>query len=167
MLLRRMADFQPHLVEAARFEMGASHGEYMAAHNRWQTMLRSRRAPLGLALYRAVLGPPESEHPRQVGDVTITACSWKLPALWPDLRYEVIVGDGGVVLHGWLVRAPSSPVPALGKPGDLAPWSCVVGDVGAKFPEALQKDPDIPHQWLVVVDNRQLWFVHGLFQLVK
>jgi len=167
MLLRRMADFQPHLVEAARFETQASHAEYMAAHNRWQTMLYSRRAPRGLDLYRAVLGPLDTERAERVGDVTVTACAWKLPALWPDLRYEVIVGAGNVVLHGWLVRAPGSPVPALGKPADLAPWSCVVGDAVANFPGALQKDPGVPHQWLVTVAGHQLWFVHGLFQLVK
>jgi hypothetical protein len=43
----------------------------------------------------------------------------------------------------------------------------VVGDAVARFPEARQADPDIPHQWLVTVDHHQLWFVHGLFQSVK
>lgn len=167
MLLRRMADFQPHLVEAACFETQASHAEYMAAHNRWQSMLHSRRAPRGLDLYRAVLGPPDTEQARRVGDVTVTACQWKLPALWPDLRWEAIVGAGNVVLHGWLVRAPGIPLPALEKPADIAPWSCVVGDAVASFPEARQADPDIPHQWLVTVSHHQLWFVHGLFQLAK
>jgi hypothetical protein len=74
------------------------------------------------------------------------------------------------------VRAPGNPVPALGKPADIAPWSCVVGDVVARFPEAHQQDPDIPHQWLVTVPcsqgasqgaSQQFWFVHGLLQLVK
>lgn len=166
MLLRRMADFQPHLVEAARFELEASHAEYMAAHNRWQSMLHSRRAPRGLDLYRAVLGPPDAERAERVGDVTVTACSWKLPVLWPDLRFEAIVGAGNVVLHGWLVRASASPVPQLGKPAGLAPWSCVVGDAVAHFPQARQADPDIPTQWLVIVDGHQLRFVHGLLQSV-
>lgn len=167
MLLRRMADFQPDLVEAARFEMEASHAEYMAAHNRWQAMLHSRRAPRGLDLYRAVLGPPDTERAERVGDVTVTACDWRLPGLWPDLRFEVIVGAANVVLHGWLVRAPESPVPELGEPANIAPWSCVVGDAMARFPQAAQADPDIPHQWLVAVNGHQLWFVHGLLQLVK
>jgi hypothetical protein len=134
MLLRRMADFQPHLVEAARFELDASHSEYMAAHNRWQSMLHARRAPRGLDLYRAVLGPPDSERAERVGDVTVTACQWRLPGLWPDLGWEVIVGVGNVVLHGWLVRAAASPVPVLEDPAGLAPWSCVVGDVVTRFP---------------------------------
>lgn len=167
MLLRRMADFQPHLVEAARFEMRASHVEYLAAHNRWQSMLHSRRAPRGLDLYRAVLGPPDSERIEAVGEVTVTACAWRLPGLWPDLRFEAIVGAGNLVLHGWLVRAPDSQVPELGNPAGLAPWSCVVGDAVASFPQARQADPDIPTQWLVTVDGHQLWFVHGLLQLVK
>ena len=167
MLLRRMADFQPQLVEAARYELQASHPEYMAAHNRWQSMLHSRRAPRGLDLYRAVLGPPDSERAERVGDVTVTACAWRLPGLWPDLRFETIVGAGDVVLHGWLVRAPGSPVPRLGEPAGLAPWSCVVGDVAARFPQARQADPDIPTQWLVAVDGHQLWFVHGLLQVVR
>jgi hypothetical protein len=167
MLLRRMADFQPHLVEAARFELEATHAEYMAAHNRWQSMLHSRRAPRGLDLYRAVLGPPDAERIERVGDVTVTACDWRLPGLWPDLRWETIVGAGNVVLHGWLVRPPGNPLPELGEPTDIAPWSCVVGDVVARLPGAVQKDPDIPHQWLVTVDSHQLWFVYGLLQLVK
>jgi hypothetical protein len=167
MLLRRMADFQPHLVEASIEELRTSRAEYMAAHNRWQAMLHSRRAPRGLVLYRAVLGPPDAERAERVGDVIVTACSWRLPGLWPDLRWEAIVGEGGVVLHGWLVRAPASAVPQLKDPARLAPWSCVVGDVVARFPGAQQADPDIPTQWLVTVDGHQLWFVHGLLQTVR
>jgi hypothetical protein len=165
MLLRRMADLQPQLVEAARFELGASHAEYLAAHNRWQSMLHARRAPRGLSLYRAVLGPPDSERAERIGDVTVTACDWSLPGLWPDLRFEAIVGAAGVVLHGWLVRAAGCPAPEMGEPADLAPWSCVVGDVVARYPQALQADPDIPARWLVTVDGHRLWFVHGLLQL--
>ena len=175
MLLRRMADFQPHLVEASLEELGASRAQHMAAHNRWQTMLHSRRAPRGLDLYRAVLGPPDAERAERVGDVTVTACSWRLCfcarakqcCLWPDLRWEVIVGAANVVLQGWLVRAPASPVPELKDPANLAPWSCVVGDAVARYPGAQQADPDIPTQWLVAVDGHQLWFVHGLLQTVR
>lgn len=161
MLLRRMADFQPDLVEAARSELGASHSEYMAAHNRWQSMLHAKRAPRGLALYRAALGPPDTQEPRQVGDVTVIACSWRLPGLWPTLRWEAIVGVGNVVLHGWLVRASGA------APDNLAPWSCVVGDVIARYPHAEQADPDIPTQWLVRLGSHQLWFVHGLLQATR
>src|SRR5262245_33809036 len=109
MLLRRMADFQPGLVEAAREELGATHREYMAAHNRWQSMLHAKRAPRGLELYRAALGPPLGAEVRRVGAVTVTACSWPLAGLWPGLRWEVVVGAENVVLHGWLVRAGGAP----------------------------------------------------------
>lgn len=166
MLLRRMADFQPHLVEAARFELGASLADFLAAHNRWQSMLHSRRAPSGLGLYRAVLGPPDYERAEHLGDVTVAVCGWRLAGLWPDLRFEVIVGAGNVVLHGWLVRAPDSQVPEFGDPAGLAPWSCVVGDVVARFPTARQADPDIPSQWSVDVDGHRMMFVHGLLQTV-
>jgi hypothetical protein len=161
MLLRRMADFQPLLVEAAYTELGATHGEYMAAHNRWQSMLHAKRAPRGLELYRAALGPPDTQA-RRVGDVTVTACSWPLGGLWPDLRWEVVVGVDNVVLHGWLVRAAGTSLP-----GSFAPWSCVVGDVLHHFPDAHQIDPDIPAQWTVHNGRSQFWFVHGLLQAVK
>jgi hypothetical protein len=169
MLLRRMADFQPDLVEAACDELGVSHGEYMAAHNRWQSMLRSKRSPRGLALYQAVLGPPDTERPTRYGDATLTMCTWQLPGLWPDLRWETTVGVGGAVLHEWLVRSPDYPVPELPAPERLAPWSCVVGDVATRFPQARPADPQTPSQWLVFVTDEQnrewrLTFVHGLVQ---
>ena len=104
MLLRRMADFQPELVAAACERVGASRAVYLAAHNRWQNLLRSRRAPRGLALYRAVLGPAETERPRGWGDVTVTAHAWPLPGLWPWLRWEVLAGDGGAVANDLLMQ---------------------------------------------------------------
>lgn len=171
MLLRRMCDFQPELVEAACTELGASHAQYMAAHNRWQTMLRSRSAPKGLALYGAVLGPADERRAVPFGDALMTAHRWRLPGLWPDLRWEALVGAADFVLHGWLVRAPDSPVPRLGPAGSLAPWSCVVGDVLATFPDAVQRDPETPARWGVDVPGPdgagyRLMFVHGLLQQV-
>jgi hypothetical protein len=168
MLLRRMADFQPELVSAARAELGVTLAQYMAAHNRWQSMLKSARAPRGLGLYLATLGPPEEEREVCFGDVTVTQCAWRLPGIWPDLRWQVTVGVGNVVLHGWLVRADgSAQVPQLPRPERLAPWSCVVGDVMTRYPCASQQDPDIPSQWLVTLDGHELWFVHGLLQTVR
>jgi hypothetical protein len=172
MLLRRMADFQPELVEAAYTELGASNAEYRAAHNRWQSMLRSRRAPEGLDLYRAVLGPPDVERAQRWGDVSLTASSWQLPGLWPQLRFETLIGVGDAVLHGWLVRSPDEPAPALPEPEHIAPWSCVVGDVQARFPDAQQADPQVPSQWLALVTDEigrewKLIFVHGLLQIVQ
>lgn len=171
MLLRRMADFQPELVAAACEQVGASRAVYLAAHNRWQNMLRSRRAPAGLALYRAVLGPPETERPWQWGDAAVTAHTWPLPGLWPSLRWEVLAGTGGAVVNAWLVRAPDSPAPPLPPPDRLAPWSCVAGDVLAAHPEARYVEPDAPHRWLLDVPAGgrlyRMVFVHGLLQLVN
>jgi hypothetical protein len=158
MLLRRMADFQPLLVQEAYSALGATHGQYMAAHNRWQSLLHAKRAPRGLDLYRAVLGAPDTQV-RRVGDVTVTACSWPLAGLWPDLRWEVVVGVENVVLHGWLVRAPGTPPPEA-----FAPWSCVVGDVLQRFPGAEQIDPEIHSQWSVHNGGTEFRFVHGLLQ---
>jgi hypothetical protein len=38
MLLRRMADFQPELVARAYAKAGATRADYLAAHNRWQSL---------------------------------------------------------------------------------------------------------------------------------
>src|SRR5262245_29112125 len=146
MLLRRMADFQPLLVEDAYKAVGATKAQYMAAHNRWQSMLMSRRAPRGLDLLQAVLGPPQTEQPVQTGDVTLTACYWRLP-MWPDLRWEALVGDSGVVLNSWFVRP--TPLAEMPPPAKLPPWSCVVGDVLRAYEGAQQVNPDVPFQWLV------------------
>jgi hypothetical protein len=163
MLLRRMADLQPLLVEDACAAIGATRAQYMAAHNRWQSMLRSRTAPRGLDLYRAVLGPPSSEREIPVGDVTVVAYTWPMPPLWPDLAWEAIVGASNVVLNAWLVRPPSSNAMPAPPPADqLEPWSCVIDDVLRAYPGAQQRNPDIPSQWLVEVDGVTLRFVHGL-----
>ena len=163
MLLRRMADFQPELVAGAFAKVGATRAEYLAAHNRWVSLLRSSSAPQGLALYEAVLGPPEAEAEHVIGDVTLTALTWPLAGLWPDLRWELMVGFGGAVLNGWLVRAPDAAVPELSR---LDPWTCVVGDVLARFPTALQADPAVPSRWIIDLNGQCLTFVHGLLQVV-
>ncbi|WP_155368062.1 hypothetical protein [Catellatospora vulcania] len=171
MLLRRMADFQPDLVEAACAELSASHAQYMDAHNRWQTMQRSRSAPKGLLLYEAVLGPADERREVPYGDAVLTAHRWRLPGLWPELRWEALVGTEDFVLHGWLVRSADSAVPELGAAEGLAPWSCVVDDVLARFPKARQRDPETPARWGVDVPDDdggvcRLMFVHGLLQQV-
>lgn len=163
MLLRRMADFQPELVSDAIAKVGATRAEYMAAHNRWVSLLRSPSAPQGLALYEAVLGPPDAEREEAIGDVSLSALTWPLTGLWPELRWEMLVTDLGGVLNGWLVRAAEAPVPALDK---LDPWSCVVGDVLVRYPMAQQADPGVPSRWIIDLNGRSLTFVHGLLQVV-
>ena len=171
MLLRRMADFQPELVTRAYGAIRATRADYLAAHNRWQSLLRSNSAPHGLALYEAVLGPPDADREEAAGDVTLTALTWPLTGgLWPDLRFELMVGFGGLVLNGWLVRSPDArapSLPALGRLDRLEPWSCVVGDVLARYPSAQQADPDVASRWLVLAGGQRLTFVHGLLQQVK
>ncbi len=169
MLLRRMADFHPDLVADACLDLGASRQQYMAAHNRWQSLQRSRTAPRGLNLYEAVLGPADSRRSLAFGDVTLTAHSWRLP-LWPHLRWEALVGVDRAIVHGWLVRTVDAPVPTLPPPSQLLPWSCVVGDVQQRFPQARQVVPETATRWLVLVDDAggrqwRLTFVHGLFQI--
>ncbi|MZD52900.1 hypothetical protein GTX07_03460, partial [Streptomyces sp. SID5606] len=62
-LLRRMADHQPGLVEDARHELGASIADMREANRRWQAMVRSARSRGALSRYRSVLGPPEAVVP--------------------------------------------------------------------------------------------------------
>ena len=62
-------------------------------------------------------------------------------------------------------------MPELGAAEGLAPWSCVVDDVLARFPKARQRDPETPARWGVDVPDDggavcRLMFVHGLLQRV-
>ncbi|MFD0541120.1 hypothetical protein ACFQY7_52120 [Actinomadura luteofluorescens] len=57
-LLRRMADYQPGLVEDAMRSLGASRTEMREVNARWQRILRSRTFPRGRRRFETVLGPP-------------------------------------------------------------------------------------------------------------
>ncbi|MFF2542306.1 hypothetical protein ACFVUY_07050 [Kitasatospora sp. NPDC058063] len=145
-LLRRMADFQPGLVEGAVRRLGATRASMREANKRWQAMVRAPGFPRGAARYAAVLGPAGASVPRRIGDLDCVARQWVLP-LWPELRFEILLGPaeiGGPLLNEWLVRAAGSPVPVLRTPADLVPWSCVVGDVGAAFPSAVPREGSAP-----------------------
>ncbi|MFI5647376.1 hypothetical protein [Kitasatospora sp. NPDC051705] len=145
-LLRRMADFNPDLVEAAVRRLAASRPAMREANKRWQAMLRSPRSPRGADRCAAVLGPPEATVPRRIGDLACTARQWPLP-LWPDLRFESLVGPadaGRPLLNEWLVRAPGAPAPRPATLADLTPWSCVVADLGAAFPPARPREGSAP-----------------------
>src|SRR4051794_9167597 len=65
-LLRRMADVRPDLVAEALPRLGADRAQARAAHRRWQALHHAPRAPRGLALRTAVLGPPEEVEDRRV-----------------------------------------------------------------------------------------------------
>ncbi|MFD7321131.1 hypothetical protein ACFV9D_08555 [Streptomyces sp. NPDC059875] len=151
-LLRRMADHQPDLVEDALRRLGATRAESREANRRWQAWTHARRGPGELARYRSVLGEPVAR--RAVPELGAELLEWELP-LWPALRWQVIVGaSGGPAARGrrtasavWgsgLVRAPGSPVPELRTEADLLPWSCTIAEVGNAFPPSRARDGSAP-----------------------
>ncbi len=145
-LLRRMADHNPGPVEDARRELGASVADMREANRRWQAMLRSPRSRSAASRYRSVLGEPESVAPRRIGDLECEARQWALP-LWPDLRFEVLVADKGVVWNEWLVRAPGARGPELRTLDDLTPWSCMVDEAARAFAPARPLQGSAPTRW--------------------
>ncbi|MFF3762772.1 hypothetical protein ACFYYR_01560 [Streptomyces sp. NPDC001922] len=145
-LLRRMADHRPELVEAALRELGTGRAEMREANRRWQAMVRSPRARAAVRRYRSVLGPPEQTLRRRVGDLDCEALRWPLP-LWPDLRFEVLTGPGGQVWNEWLVRAPGSAGPELRTTDDLRPWCCTVDEVARAFAPATPMEGSAPTRW--------------------
>ncbi|MFJ9414248.1 hypothetical protein ACIRPT_08785 [Streptomyces sp. NPDC101227] len=145
-LLRRMADHQPGLVEDALRTLGVSRADLRAANRRWQARMHAPRAPGGLQPYRALLGAPETVRARRLGDLTCEALTWPVP-LWPDLRFEILTAARGVVWNAWLVRAPGSAAPALRTTADLVPWSCTVDEVATAFPPARPMEGSAPTRW--------------------
>ncbi|MCX5208044.1 hypothetical protein OG689_01715 [Kitasatospora sp. NBC_00240] len=151
-LLRRMADFNPGLVDEAVRWLGSSRAELREANKRWQAMIRAPRFPRGASRFALVLGPPGSSRPLRIGDLRCTAQQWVLP-LWPELRFEVLLGPastgggGAPVLNEWLVRAEGSAPPGLRTLADLTPWSCVVSDVAEAFPPAVPREGSAPTRW--------------------
>ena len=148
-LLRRMADYQPGLVEDAVRALDSSRTEMREVNARWQRILRSRTFPRGRRRYEAVLGPPADAGERRVGDVVCEVASWPPFPLWPGLRFEITMAPDGSVAQEWLVREPGSPVPELRTVDDLAPWTCVVGDLAARWDGAANQDGDAPSRWHV------------------
>ncbi|GAB2823568.1 hypothetical protein GCM10022221_22170 [Actinocorallia aurea] len=169
-LLRRMADYQPDLVWEAARALGSTRTEMREVNARWQRVLRSRAFPGGRQRYVTVLGPPETVRERRLGDVEFTAAHWTLP-LWPGLRFEVLTADNGALLQEWLVRADGAPVPALNSVADLTPWSCVVGDLDARFGPLAHREGEGPSRWtagFTAPDGSRhvAHFVWGLLQTV-
>ncbi|MFC1421224.1 hypothetical protein [Streptacidiphilus cavernicola] len=171
-LLRRMADFQPVLVEHARGGMGFSVGDMRQVNADWQRFVRSRSAPRGVARLRAVLGPQESVREQRSGDLVCRLHHWVLP-LWPELRFEAVEGPDRGVWQEWLVRAPETSPPPVAPGADPAPWAYVVSDLERLFPEVRHLPEDAPSRWISrfgVPDgqgglrHRRACFVHGLLQ---
>jgi hypothetical protein len=141
-------------------QVRATRGEAHAAHTRWQALQHSRRAPRGLALRTAVLGPPDELEDRRFGDLDVQLRRWPLP-LWPHLYWEVLSGPGGAVLNEGLVRAPGSPVPPA-TARDLRVWEHVLDDVIA-VPGARSAGPGVPtRQDVLLPGDVRAAFVWGL-----
>ncbi|MFJ5994009.1 hypothetical protein [Streptomyces sp. NPDC092370] len=145
-LLRRMADHNPGLVEDARHELGVSIADMREANKRWQAMVRSPRSRAPLSRYCHVLGEPESCTPRRIGDLDCEAWLWPMP-LWPGLRFEVLTAPTGAVWNEWLVRAPGVPGPELRTLDDLTPWSCTVDEAARAFAPARPLEGTAPTRW--------------------
>ncbi|MFF8398545.1 hypothetical protein [Streptomyces sp. NPDC016172] len=145
-LLRRMADHNPGLVEDARHELGVSIADMREANRRWQAMVRSPRSRAPLSCYRQVLGEPESRMPRRIGDLDCEAWLWPVP-LWPSLRFEVLTAPNRAVWNEWLVRAPGAKGPALRTLDDLTPWSCTVDEAARAFAPARPLEGTAPTRW--------------------
>ncbi|MFF8956146.1 hypothetical protein [Streptomyces sp. NPDC014894] len=168
-LLRRMADFRPELVEDARRELGVSVAGMREANRRWQATVRSPRGRGALTRYRSVLGEPERSVRRTVGDLECDALQWPVP-LWPDLRFEVLAAaKGGAVWNEWLVRAPGAAGPELRTADDLTPWSCTVDEAARAFAPATPLEGSAPTRWRLALtlphgERAIADFTWGLFQ---
>ncbi|MGC0403627.1 hypothetical protein RKD27_006271 [Streptomyces sp. SAI-126] len=158
-LLRRMADHNPGLVEDARHTLGVSIADMREANKRWQAMVRSpprsnelarghpHRARAAVSRYRSVLGAPETVLTRKVGELECEAWLWPVP-LWPDLRFEALLApNGSTVWNEWLVRAPEAEGPDLRTLEDLTPWSCTVDEAARAFPPARPLEGTAPTRW--------------------
>jgi hypothetical protein len=146
-LLRRMADHNPGLVEDARHALGVSIADMREANKRWQAMVRSPRSRTPASRYRSVLGTPETVLTRKVADLECEAWLWPVP-LWPDLRFEALLApNGSTVWNEWLVRAPDAEGPDLRTLDDLTPWSCTVDEAARAFPPARPLEGTAPTRW--------------------
>ena len=149
-LLRRMADYQPELVEKARGELGASVTEMREVNAHYQRMIRSRNYRGDLSTLRGFLGEPVAEGERRLGELVCTATRWRLP-LWPELLYEALAAPGGQLLNEMFVRDPAGAVPPLTRLSDLTPWSCVIGDVEQAFAPVRHREGSAPSRWMTLL----------------
>src|SRR4051794_7842195 len=169
MLLRRMADFHPELVDQALEQLGSNRAAQRAAHRRWQELMHSQRYPTDIRRFEIALGGADDVHTVTFGDVVCHAHRWQLPVLWPDLQWEVLTDGAGTPIHEWLVRAAGE----AHVPADvmmIEPWSCVVGDVIAAHPDARFADLRVASRWGLLIDrdgDRMATFVWGLFQQIR
>ncbi|GAA3566627.1 hypothetical protein GCM10022419_054120 [Nonomuraea rosea] len=163
-LMHRMRDLNPDRVEDALVGMGASWAELRAAHTTWTKMAHSSRVPQGLSMLRRLLGPPAHRGERPIGSLSCEEVRWALPS-WPGLEFEVLAGPDRAVWNQWFVRPGGDAALSF---ADLTPWTCVVADVAASFPGAVQCEGAAPHHWAVDFahdgTNYRARFVYGLYQ---
>ena len=171
-LLRRMADFQPVLVERARAGMGYTATEMREVNAGWQRFIRSKSSPRGVKRYTTVLGEQAAIREQRTGDLTCRLHHWALP-LWPELLFEAVEGPGGGVWQEWLVRSPDSTPPEVSASGELDVWKYVVGDLERMFAEVRHLPEDAPNRWASqfaatgadgVVRRQRATFTYGLLQ---
>ncbi|MEV0390632.1 hypothetical protein [Nonomuraea sp. NPDC050643] len=160
-LMHRMRDLNAERVEQALDGMGATRAELRAAHTHWTRMTYAMK---GATALRRALGPPAHRGRAPVGSLTCDVLRWVLPS-WPGLQFEALLGPGRELWNQWFVR-PGGAAP-LTLP-ELVPWTCVVADVGASFPGAVQYEGPAPHQWTIDFDHdgttHRARFVYGLYQ---
>ena len=146
-LLRRMADHNPDLVEDARHALGVSIADMREANRRWQAMRHAPRARGAVSRYRSILGEPESvDTPAdrrpvlrgaacgrfRSGPTCASRCSW--PRTAPPGT------------SGWSAR-PAPPAPELRTLEDLTPWSCTVDEAARAFAPARPLEGTAPTRW--------------------
>ncbi|RVU26058.1 hypothetical protein EOT10_10690 [Streptomyces antnestii] len=148
-LLRRMADHNPDLVEDARRQLGASVARMREANRRYQARRHVRGPVTTRSFHRSLLGAPEQTVTRRIGDLTCEALRWRVP-LWPDLLFEVLAAPNGAVWNESLIRAPGAPAPVLRTLDDLAPWVCTVDEASDAFPPARPMEGSAPTRWGLV-----------------
>ena len=168
-LLRRMADYRPDDVADALRASGVSRTTMREVNAQWQRMLRSRSVGGTAGAYAIALGEPGERASRTVGDLVVEVRRWALP-LWPDLRFEIVLGSDGRVWQEWLVRADPATLPHVRAVADLRPWEFVVEDVARAFPGVRHVQGSAPSRWTSLVDEGgttyRLHFVWGLLQEV-
>jgi hypothetical protein len=178
-LLRRMADFQPELVERARVALGATVTEMREANAHWQRMIRSHTFRLTANTLSGILGSPPAQDQRVAGRSgrQLRVVEWAVPLYWPGLRITAFAGPDGAVMDYSLTREVGSSAPRPRRLADLSPWSCVISDVMAAFPPATVREGSAPSRRELLFRAPEesgappvparAEFVHGLVQRVE
>jgi hypothetical protein len=171
-LLRRMADLQEPLVEAALARLGSSRSGMRAANKRWNAAGFGRPGPLRHSRFARALGTPVVDHGPGLVDAGMFRSCWPLP-LWPGLWLQVLVDEHDVVWHHGLVRASDAVGPRLATITDVVPWSCVLPECVAAFDDLTLHDVGLSgHEAITCTapgDDGEpaRWLIRGIWGLVQ